>query len=85
MITVGIRDLKQRTSELVRRVREENIEVEITYHGEAVAMLIPLARKKRQPKGDRAWLALDRLAMEINSRWQGGGAVEAVSEGRRNL
>ena len=30
MITVGIRELKQQTSELIRRVREEGSEIQVT-------------------------------------------------------
>jgi prevent-host-death family protein len=40
MITVGIRELKQQASELVRMVRETGKEVQVTYHGQVVALLI---------------------------------------------
>lgn len=33
MVTVGVRELKQETSQILRRVREEGEIVEITYHG----------------------------------------------------
>ena len=42
MVTVGIRELKQQASELVRMVRETGEEVQVTYHGEVVALLIPV-------------------------------------------
>jgi prevent-host-death family protein len=37
MTTAGIRELKQNTSKILRRVREEGETIEITYHGETVA------------------------------------------------
>ena len=42
MLTVGVRELKQQTSELIRRVREEGSEIQVTYRGEVVALLIPV-------------------------------------------
>lgn len=44
MVTVGIRELKQQASELVRMVRETGKEVQITYHGGVVALLIPIMK-----------------------------------------
>lgn len=82
MVTVGIRELKQQASELVRLVRETGSEVQVTYHGEVVALLIPV----KPVVGDiqNAWAKLDLLAAEINARWpQGVSAADAVREGRR--
>jgi prevent-host-death family protein len=82
MVTVGIRELKQQTSELIRRVREKGDEILVTYHGEVVARIIPVAPSREET--GRAWEALDRLAAEIGPRWpKGVSAADAVSEGRR--
>ncbi len=82
MVTVGIRELKQQASELVRMVRETGNEVQVTYHGEVVALLIPV--KPARKKADRAWANLDNLAAEIGARWpKGVSAADAVSEARR--
>jgi prevent-host-death family protein len=83
MLTVGIRDLKQRASELVRLVRETNNEVLVTYRGKVVARLIPAERSA--PGGEsEAWAQLDHLAAEIGASWPAGlSANEAVSESRR--
>ena len=43
MGTVGIRELKKQASELIRKVREEGAEVQITYHGKVVALLVPVS------------------------------------------
>jgi prevent-host-death family protein len=81
MITVGIRELKQQASELVRMVRETGKGVQVTYHGEVVALLIPVKRAKNNQK---SWAKLDNLAAEIGARWPKGiSAVDAVSEARR--
>jgi prevent-host-death family protein len=42
MVTVGIRELKEQASHLLRRVREEGETIEITYHGQAIARLVPI-------------------------------------------
>ncbi len=42
MVTIGIRELKQQTSKILRRVREDGETIEITYHGETVARLVPV-------------------------------------------
>jgi prevent-host-death family protein len=83
MVTVGIRELKQQTSELIRLVRETGSEVQITHHGKVVALLIP-AKRTAGKETDRAWSDLDSLAAEIGARWpKGVSAADAVAEGRR--
>lgn len=83
MVTVGVRELKQQASELVRLVRDKGEEVQVTYHGEVVALLIPV--KPAQKKDDsKAWAKLDNLAAQIGARWSPGvSAADAVSEARR--
>lgn len=82
MVTVGVRELKQQASELVRMVRETGKEVQVTYRGQVVALLIPV---KRTQKDDKiAWTKLDNLAAEIGARWpEGVSATDAISEARR--
>lgn len=83
MQTVGIRELKQHASEIIRRVREEGSEIQITYRGEVVALLIPVTRSASQ-KEARAWADIDHLAAEIGARWPiGVSAADAVNESRR--
>lgn len=83
MVTVGIRELKQQASELVRMVRETGKEVQVTYHGEVVALLIPVKRIQNKDEA-KAWAKLDNLAAEIGARWpKGVSAADAVSEARR--
>jgi len=82
MVKVGIRELKQKTSELIRRVRERKDEILVTYHGEVVARIISVAPGAEDAV--RAYEALDRLAAEIGSHWPNDvSAADAVSDGRR--
>jgi len=85
--TVGARELKEHTSSVLRRVREGGETIDITYRGQAVARLVPLASPMPSPEQIAAmWAEDDALAAEIAAAWQPGpGAVEAVSEGRREL
>lgn len=83
MIAVGIRELKRQTSELIRLVREEGQELQVTYHGDVVALVVPVTRAASSD-ADAAWDNLDVLAAEIGARWPAEvSSVEAVSEGRR--
>jgi prevent-host-death family protein len=84
MSTVGIRELKEQASKLIRRVRERGDVIEITYRGKVVALLVPARRPVRPEDEDREWRQIDRLAAEIGARWPAGiSAVDAVTEGRR--
>jgi prevent-host-death family protein len=83
MVTVGIRELKQQASELVRQVREGGSPVQITYHGKVVALLVPVEPARDDEAEAQAWSALDELAAQIGKNWQQGvSAQQAVAEGR---
>lgn len=83
MVTVGIRELKQHASELIRLVRETGSEVQVTHRGQVVALLIPVTPLKRKETEKRSWANLDTLAAEIEARWpKGVSAAQAVAEGR---
>ena len=87
MGTVGVRELKEQTSQIVRRVREDRETIEVTYRGKIVARLVPAD----QPGTDgsdfaRIWADMDRLAAEFGARWpEGLSAADAVSEQRCEL
>jgi len=44
MPLIGIRELRERTSEVIRRVREERAEYAVTYRGHPVALSVPNMR-----------------------------------------
>ena len=85
--SVGVRQLKQQASNLLRRVRERGEVVSITYRGKVVARLIPVANEnERLAETSRVWAELDALADEIAAHWpEGKSAAEAVQEQRRDL
>ena len=85
MSRVGIRELKQRTSDVLRRVRERGEEVEVTFRGQVVARLVPVSPSTTSGRRARAvWDDIDRLAHEIGARWpKGVGAARAVRDARR--
>ena len=81
MVTVGVRELKQQTSELIRRVREHGDEILVTHHGKVVARILPVTSAPEDTR--RLWEDLDRLAVEIGKRWPKDiSAAQAVDEGR---
>lgn len=85
--SVGIRELKEHTSEILRKVRTRHAEVEITYRGHVVARLVPVNRSGGVSRNfEEVWTDLDSLAQEIGANWpRGVSALEAVREGRREL
>lgn len=87
MQSVGVRELKERLSHILRRVRTEGEVVEITYYGDVVARLIPAGETSPAEEDVEAFLTdLDSLAAEIGRRWSGEpSAEEAVHDVRRDL
>jgi prevent-host-death family protein len=88
MKTLGVCELKERTSEILRLVEEEGETVEVTKRGEVIAHLVP--ERKPQPSveqvDDAVWTDLDRLAAEIGAHWPAEiSAVDAVRDVRRDL
>jgi prevent-host-death family protein len=86
MRTVGVRELKASASRLLKRVRERGDEIQITYRGRVVARIVPVVERRTSERGNRGvWADLDRLAVEIGTRWpKGVTAATAVAEGRRD-
>jgi prevent-host-death family protein len=85
---IGVRELKNQASQIVRSVREEMAEYVITLHGKPVAMLRPITDEDEQALRLRelaTFLAeADRLAQEIAADWQSEKtAVELIEEQRR--
>lgn len=87
MPTVGVRKLREEGSEILRQVREEGVEFNITYHGRLIAHLIPATESEAaQEDMEAVWADMDRLAAEINAKWPTDtSATEAIREDRREL
>jgi prevent-host-death family protein len=86
MAAIGVRELKARASEVIRRVRERGEAVDVTHRGEVVARLVPVPRPSRRRGAATTWSTLDRVSAEISARWpRGRSAATAVREARREL
>ena len=88
MGSVGVRELKEQTSRILRRVREGQETIDVTYRGKVIARLVPVEEPADVDSAEIAaiWTDLDRLAKEISARWpEGLSAADAVSEQRREL
>jgi len=80
MSEVGVRELKNRVSEIVRAVREARVEYVVTYRGQPAARIVPIAD---EDDGERAWQELERLSQEVSARWRSDkSAVELLAEMR---
>ena len=81
MAEVGVRELKNRASEIIRAVREEQAEYVITYRGQPVARLVPVIGEEDD---EQAWQELERLSQEISAHWQSDqSALELLAQVRR--
>jgi prevent-host-death family protein len=68
-------------------VREDGETIEITYHGEPVARLVPVNPPTPSIKEMNAILAdLNQLSAEISAKWpEGVSALDAINDVRREL
>ena len=87
MEEIGIRELKQRASEILRQVREEHESFSVTYRGKVVAKLVPAMNPSAdQEVASAIWTRMDDLSREVSAHWpNGSSASEAVNEQRREL
>ena len=77
MPLIGVRELRERTTEVLRRVREEKEEYIITYQGRPIALLLPVETEEIEAAmlqaGKRAvaggWEAYARLAESLRQVW----------------
>ena len=84
---VGIRELKQYTSAILRRIREGKEAIAITHRGRVIVGLVPLEETpETRSEASRIWADMDEPAQEIGARWPVCvSAVEAVREQRREM
>lgn len=85
---IGIRELKNRASEIVREVRETQATYVVTVRGEPVAELRPVGaktiRKRTQEEVDQVMQEVEELARRISRAWKSPKtAVELIEEQRR--
>jgi prevent-host-death family protein len=86
MQRIGVRELKEQTSEIIRRVREEGDSFEVTYHGRAVALMVPVTEPNHRLSVDEFWRSWKELGSEISAEWpREVTALDAIHEERREL
>jgi prevent-host-death family protein len=94
MPSIGVRELRNQANEIVRSVREEQAEYIVTYHGEPVAVLLPINRRKVETALQAAveGTALSQATLEelealrddIEQAWDTKkSATQIIREGRR--
>jgi len=86
--TIGVRELKNQTSRVIRAVREEMAEYVVTLRGEPVAVLRPLteeeAQRLRRVEIDETLAEMKTLAQQVGAAWTSQkSGVELVAEQRR--
>lgn len=86
MTEVGVRELKTRASEIVRKVRRGARYV-VTYRGRPVAVLTPVEGGRPGPgtgAAESAWSELERVGVEIGKGWRSRlSSAELLSSMRR--
>jgi prevent-host-death family protein len=94
MPQVGIRELKNDASEIIRAVREERAEYVVTLRGRPVALILPVIEGWSETEAERAvtatrtnadfWDRMAALGAEIAAKWQSDKtAVQLIEEQRR--
>ncbi len=91
MSLIGVRELRERTSEVIRQVREERAEYVVTYQGRPVATILPLDTEQAEAEMVKAakgavvgdWERYERLAEEIRSAWPADVSTQDVIDAVR--
>ena len=86
MPMIGVRELREHTADILRRVREEKEEYIITYKGRPVALLLPLAEQQVEEAilqtGKQgiagSWEPYARLVEELREDWPQGRDTQAI-------
>jgi prevent-host-death family protein len=86
MSSVGVRELKEMTSEIVRRVREDGETIDVTYRGEIVATIVP-RKQHSQADMDAFWERQRQLVREAGKQLGDKpiDVVELLREERREF
>jgi prevent-host-death family protein len=86
MSSVGVRELKEHASEIVRRVREDGETIDVTYRGEIVATIVP-RQKRSQTDMEAFWERQRQLVREAGKHLDNKpiDVVELLREERREF
>ncbi len=86
MPMIGVRELRERTAEILRHLREGKTEYIITYRGRPIALLLPLAEpwveniipEKGKQHVASGWDRYARLAEELRQSWPQDQETQAL-------
>jgi antitoxin (DNA-binding transcriptional repressor) of toxin-antitoxin stability system len=86
MRAVGVRELKDGATELLRQVRERGETIALSHRGQVFARIVPVQEAEGAARSFDEWeTAAKALADGISQRWPAGvSAVDAVREQRRD-
>jgi prevent-host-death family protein len=85
---VGVRELKNETSRVIRHVSEEMVEYVVTLRGEPVALLRPLTkeevRRLHRAEVDESLNEMKALAQQVADAWiSDRSGVQLIADQRR--
>lgn len=85
MSDIGVRELKIHASEIVRKVKEEQVHYIVTLRGHPVAAIIPVEEvPASSADGASAWDELVALGLQISKGWQSTeSSADILSDMRR--
>jgi prevent-host-death family protein len=83
--SIGIRELKNQLSQVLKEVTEQGHEIDITNHGQVIARLVPVKPAVEAAVSEAAWTHLKDLAKQLGKSWSGDDAASAIDEIRRDL
>ncbi len=92
MPNIGVRELKNQATQILRAVREQQAEYIVTYHGKPIARLLPIDAPARTPattshmqaQGASSGDELALLRKRIDQAWSSPvSGVELLEQDRR--
>jgi prevent-host-death family protein len=83
---IGVRELRERTANILRQVREKKAEYVITYEGRPVAILTPLPEQPVEEVilqvgkqlASENWESYARLSEQLRRNWPQGQNTQTV-------
>ena len=91
MPVIGVRELREKTSNVIRQVREDHVEYVVTYQGRPVAVILPLDTERAEQEmvqaGKKAVLSsgkqYEQIAQEIRDAWPEGVSTQDLIDAVR--
>jgi len=86
MALIGVRELRQKTTEILRHLQSDGESYIITQRGRPVALLLPLDREKIEAEMLRSaqqvvadgWQVYQRLADKMRQKWPSGLTTQSL-------